>query len=158
MQKRTASLLPLVQYAALPVRASEKHGIEVLLITSRRSRRWIIPKGWPKRGLSPHRSAAVEAFEEAGVVGKIVPRSVGSFTYDKWIMRGAAMPCSVDVFLMQVTEQMKEWPEQYQRKQRWCSPSRAARLVEQPELRGLIRTIAKAWMEPRRALRASGSR
>jgi 8-oxo-dGTP pyrophosphatase MutT (NUDIX family) len=142
---------PLVQYAALPVRASDKHGIEILLITSRRAGRWIIPKGWPKRGLTPRGTAAAEAFEEAGVVGKIGPRSIGSFTYEKWLTRGTVAACSVDVFLMQVTEQLNEWPEQHQRQHAWCSPSRAARLVEQRELSALIRSVAKSWAEPRPA-------
>jgi 8-oxo-dGTP pyrophosphatase MutT (NUDIX family) len=154
-KNRTQPRLPLIQYAALPVRASDEHGFEVLLITSRHAGRWIIPKGWPKRGLSPHGTAAAEAFEEAGVVGEIAPRSIGSFTYQKWIMRDTAAACSVDVFLMHVTEQLAEWPEQHQRRQQWCVPGRAAGLVDAPELSDLIRAVARRWSEPRGAVAAA---
>lgn len=143
---------PLIQYAALPIRATGKHGIEVLLITSRRAQRWIIPKGWPKPGLTPHGTAAAEAFEEAGVVGIIGHRSIGTFSYEKCIARGAVAICNVDVFLLRVNKQLKEWPEQWQRRQVWCSPSRAARLVEQPELSALIRLLDKTELESRRRL------
>src|SRR5271156_4832943 len=60
-----------LQYAALPYRVSARARTEIMLITSRETRRWIIPKGWPQKGRAPHRSAAREAFEEAGVVGKV---------------------------------------------------------------------------------------
>ena len=61
--------------------------MEVMLVTSRGSRRWIIPKGWPKRGILPHDMAAKEAFEEAGVIGKVSERSIGSYPYDKVLER-----------------------------------------------------------------------
>ena len=70
-----------LQYGALPYRTSNGHRAEFMLVTSRETRRWIIPKGWPKRGKSPYRSAAQEAFEEAGVLGAIGRQSVGSFSY-----------------------------------------------------------------------------
>jgi len=143
IQNATLHPRPLTQYAALPVRVSDRRGIEVLLITSRRAGRWIIPKGWPKRGLSPHATAAAEAFEEAGVVGLVEPRSIGSFTYVKSVSRGDASSCCVDVFVMQVTEQLAEWPERQQRRQLWCSPARAIRLVEPKELGDLIRLFAQ---------------
>src|SRR6476619_2038868 len=70
-----------VQYAALPFRLNGKTRTEVMLVTSRETRRWIIPKGWPHKGKAPHDSAAREAFEEAGVVGAVGKRAVGSFPY-----------------------------------------------------------------------------
>src|SRR5215468_11570993 len=72
-----------LQYGALPYRTSNGHRAQFMLVTSRETRRWIIPKGWPKRGKSPHRSAAREAFEEAGVIGAVGRRPVGSFSYAK---------------------------------------------------------------------------
>src|SRR6266436_5916091 len=72
-----------VQYAALPYRLSGRSRTEVMLVTSRETQRWIIPKGWPQRGRAPYDSAAREAFEEAGVVGAVGRRSVGSFPYEK---------------------------------------------------------------------------
>jgi 8-oxo-dGTP pyrophosphatase MutT (NUDIX family) len=70
-----------LQYGALPYRISKGRGAEFVLVTSRETHRWIIPKGWPKNNKSPHHSAAHEAFEEAGVLGIVGRRSVGSFSY-----------------------------------------------------------------------------
>jgi 8-oxo-dGTP pyrophosphatase MutT (NUDIX family) len=67
---------------------NSKFRTEVLLVTSRDTRRWIIPKGWPQKGKAPHRAAAREAFEEAGVVGAVGRRPVGSFAYEKRFKNG----------------------------------------------------------------------
>ena len=80
-------------------------------MTSRGTRRWIIPKGWPKRGKSPYETAAKEAFEEAGVVGKVSRRPIGSYPYDKILETGDKASCRVDVFALRVTRQRKRWPE-----------------------------------------------
>src|SRR5271170_8084788 len=87
-----------VQYAALPYRLSSRDRTEFLLITSRETRRWIIPKGWPQKGRAPHRSAAREAFEEAGVRGKVGKRSIGTFSYGKRRKNGDVVLCTVRVF------------------------------------------------------------
>jgi 8-oxo-dGTP pyrophosphatase MutT (NUDIX family) len=110
---------PRLQYAALPYRANGKSRLEVMLDTSRGTRRWIIPKGWPKPGLSAHATAAREAFEEAGVVGKVRKRSIGSFPYVKVLPRGATASCRVQVFPLRVTRQYKKWPEKRERKIVW---------------------------------------
>src|SRR5271170_7842981 len=86
-----------VQYAALPYRRKGRSPTEVLLVTSRETGRWIIPKGWPAKGKAPHKSAAREAREEAGVVGKINLRSVGSFSYEKRLKGGKVVVCEVQV-------------------------------------------------------------
>jgi 8-oxo-dGTP pyrophosphatase MutT (NUDIX family) len=72
-----------VQYGALPYRFTPHAALEILLVTTRQTRRWIIPKGWPIKGLRPAKSAAREAFEEAGVRGKISAKPLGLFTYEK---------------------------------------------------------------------------
>src|ERR1700740_3621067 len=100
-----------VQYGALPYRLAAGSRPQFMLVTSRETRRWIIPKGWPKKGKSPRRSAAREAFEEAGVIGAIGKRSLGSFSYEKRLSSGAVVTCEVRVFPLQVKRQNKEWPE-----------------------------------------------
>src|SRR5580700_8279053 len=79
---------PRIQYAALPYRSTGSSGTEVMLLTSRQTKRWIIPKGWPMRGKTPHASAAREAFEEAGVIGQVAKRPIGSYSYVKGLEGG----------------------------------------------------------------------
>jgi 8-oxo-dGTP pyrophosphatase MutT (NUDIX family) len=101
----------LIQFAALPYRAKSKSELEVMLITSRDTGRWIIPKGWPKSGVRPHAAAAEEAYEEAGVAGEISEQPIGSYSYQKIMKDGHATRCSVRVFALRVTRQHKTWPE-----------------------------------------------
>jgi 8-oxo-dGTP pyrophosphatase MutT (NUDIX family) len=126
----------------LPYRRVEADaGLEVLLITSRRSKRWIIPKGWPIDGLAPGETAAREAFEEAGVRGR-VGRSLGNFTYDKLSHdRSSSRPCEVEVFPLAVRRQLKRWPEAGEREARWCSMDEALSIVTEAGLRDLIRAL-----------------
>ena len=131
-----------IQYGALPYREI-KSGVEVLLVTSRGTRRWIIPKGWPQTGIRPHRAAAREAFEEAGVVGDVGKRTIGSYRYDKIFESGETVRCKVRVFPLRVTRQLRVWPEKRQRQTRWHSPAQASRRIREPHLRQIIRTFAK---------------
>src|ERR1700694_452953 len=94
-ERRKSTSARQIQYAALPYRAKGKSELEIMLVTSRGSRRWIIPKGWPKRGIPPHDTAATEAFEEAGVVGKVSKRPIGSYPYDKILKKGNTESCRV---------------------------------------------------------------
>ena len=132
-----------VQYAALPYRLSGKSRTEVMLVTSRETRRWIIPKGWPQKGKAPHDSAAREAFEEGGVVGAVGKRAVGSFPYQKRLKNGGVTVCEVHVFPLKVTRQRKQWPEQRQREVKWVSVNEAAKTVRDPELSAIIRRLAR---------------
>jgi 8-oxo-dGTP pyrophosphatase MutT (NUDIX family) len=92
---------PRRQYAALPFRLLD--GLpEVLLVTSRETRRWIIPKGWPQKGLSAHDVALREAREEAGVVGRVAKRAIGYYHYDKRLAANDYVTCKVRVFLLEV--------------------------------------------------------
>jgi 8-oxo-dGTP pyrophosphatase MutT (NUDIX family) len=134
-----------VQYGALPYRLSNGTRAEFMLVTSRETRRWIIPKGWPKKGQSPHQLAAREAFEEAGVRGSIAKRSVGSFSYKKGLKEGGMVECEVRVFPLKVKRQSKEWPEKNERKVKWLPAAKAAEKVKEPMLSKLIRRLARRY-------------
>src|SRR6266567_9047960 len=96
--RRKISAARRVQYGALPYRLTAGSRPQFMLITSRETRRWVIPKGWPKKGKSPRYSAAREAFEEAGVVGAVAKRPIGSFSYEKRMTNGGVVVCEVRVF------------------------------------------------------------
>jgi ADP-ribose pyrophosphatase YjhB (NUDIX family) len=132
---------PRVQYAALPYRRRPGGAIEVLLITSRETRRWIIPKGWPVQGLTPCDSAKNEAMEESGAVGRIGERSIGFFHYTK-LLAGAAVRCKVEVFPLEVETQLASWPEEDQRHVRWFQLQEGGDAVQEPELSAMIRNLA----------------
>jgi 8-oxo-dGTP pyrophosphatase MutT (NUDIX family) len=124
---------PRDQIAALPVRLREDGELEVLLVTSRETRRWIIPKGWPMNGLDDHDAAGVEAREEAGVRGKLLATPVGRYAY--W-QRGRVETrfLQVDVFLLRVEKVLKSWKEKDQRERRWFSVVNAADHVQEADL------------------------
>jgi 8-oxo-dGTP pyrophosphatase MutT (NUDIX family) len=129
-----------LQYAALPYRAHDD--LEVLLITSRETGRWVLPKGWPMKGRKPHACAAREALEEAGVKGRIGKNAIGAYRYVKRLAEDAAIPCSVQVYPLRVERQLKCWPEQGQRSLAWFSAADAASLVDEDELATLIEAFA----------------
>jgi 8-oxo-dGTP pyrophosphatase MutT (NUDIX family) len=123
----------------LPYRYDLETGVEVLLVTSRGTRRWIIPKGWPIKGFKPARAAAQEAYEEAGVRGRVAGRPLGRYVYEKQLEeRAAPFPCEVQVFPLLVKKQLKKWPESKQRTVRWFPVSEAAALIKDDNLRHLI--------------------
>lgn len=127
------------QIGALCWRRRNK-GIQVLLVTSRRSHRWIIPKGWPMVGKTLHQAAAIEAYEEAGVEGKVADRAVGLFGYAKVIGEGSRdLPCAVSVFPLKVKKTHSDFPERRQRRRKWVSQKKALKLVKETELRNIIR-------------------
>lgn len=110
-----------------------------MLITSRRSGRWIIPKGWPIEGLTPARSAAQEAWEEAGVTGKPYEKCIGLFSYQKILGEGLGLPCLVLVYPLKVKSLATEFPEVGQRRRKWFSTNEAASHVQEPELARILR-------------------
>ncbi|MCB8882916.1 NUDIX hydrolase [Acidisoma cellulosilytica] len=141
-----------VQYGALPYRRNEAGEVEVLLLTSRTRRRWIIPKGWPIKGLKPAKSAAREAFEEAGVRGVISGKPLGRFTYNKLLDEdGRAVICEVTVFSLTVKRQLKVWPEVEQRETRWVAASEAGALTDEDGLRPILEAFS-VKMEAKRKL------
>ena len=130
------------QYAALPVRLTADGQPQILLVTSRGSQRWIIPKGWPMRKRSPSQAAAREAYEEAGLEGEIeTERPIGSYRYAKRLGNGNTTQVEVSIFILRVTRQLEAWPEQAERQTCWFDPVAAAEKVEEPELAAILRQI-----------------
>jgi 8-oxo-dGTP pyrophosphatase MutT (NUDIX family) len=126
------------QYAALPWRRGDHGRIEVMLITSRGTGRWVIPKGWPMKGKTRRAAAEREAWEEAGVHGRIGRKPIGGYAYGKRLDDGRVIDVRVEVFPLEVGREDDDWPEKLQRERSWTDPAQAARLVDEPELRELI--------------------
>lgn len=132
------------QIAVLPYRfgGADKDGpTEILLVTSRGTGRWVVPKGNPLTGLDRHTSAAVEAEEEAGVIGAVCPTSIGSYEYRKRRANGAAIMYDVEVFPLAVTRELDEWKEMDERERRWFPLDQAAASVDEPDLQAMIRSF-----------------
>lgn len=126
------------QFAALCYRVSKKNGTEILLITSRDTGRWVIPKGWPMKGRSDAEAAEIEAFEEAGATGFLCPDCAGLFTYDKVMDDGSRQPVVVSVFPMEVDKLASTFPERAERRRKWFAPKKAAARVDEPELKDML--------------------
>jgi 8-oxo-dGTP pyrophosphatase MutT (NUDIX family) len=130
-----------VQFAALCTCTYDGQD-QVLLITSRDTKRWIIPKGWPIDGLSGAETALQEAWEEAGVRADAVhDEPIGQFTYDKILKDGSAQPVLTNVYRISVRALADDFPEADQRERSWFSPAEAATLVQEPELQALLRRL-----------------
>jgi len=128
-----------LQFAALPWRRTATGDIEILVITSRETRRWVLPKGWPMKGRTPAEAAAQEAYEEAGVTGDTRAEPLGEYVYEKRLRKGAVRKVRVAVFALEVFVEQGAWPEKDQRKTMWAPRDAAADLVDEPELKDLIR-------------------
>ncbi len=133
------------QVAALCWRPSSKRasGLEVLLITSLNSKRWILPKGWAEPELTPAENAAREAFEEAGVTGRIDPQPIGTYHYLKDRKDGGGTPCAVEVFVLAVTKQLDDWPEKQARQIAWLPLEQATAQVSELGLRQVLKDFGK---------------
>lgn len=143
------------QYAALPYRRLASGAIEVMLITSRETGRWVIPKGWMHEELEALGSAEREAREEGGLVGRMAERSIGSYRYRKRLADGSSVTCSVEVFALEVERQLKSWPERKERDTRWFVLREAAAAVKEPGLAAMIRNLPKLLTATRRRVRAA---
>jgi 8-oxo-dGTP pyrophosphatase MutT (NUDIX family) len=130
------------QVAALCWRMG-KSGLEVLLITSLNSKRWILPKGWPEADLTGAENAAREAFEEAGVTGRIAAHPVGHYHYLKEKREGTGMPVRVDVFALAVTRQLDDWPEKGMRSLAWMPLNEAIVKISEPGVRLVLKAFQK---------------
>ena len=145
------------QIAVLPYRfggPAQDGPTEVLLITSRETKRWVIPKGNPLTGMTRHAAAAIEAEEEAGVIGAVCPTPIGSYQYRKRRANGAAVLLDVEVFPLAVTNELADWKESDERERRWFAFDSAAEAVEEPDLQALIRSFGDNGF--RAAARPSG--
>src|SRR5580692_5577606 len=135
-----------LQFAVLPWRISEGGIRQIMLLTSRETRRWVIPKGWPMKGRKPAEVASQEAYEEAGLIGKVVgKRPLGNFHYEKRLAKKAII-CEVRVFLFRVERQTDEWPEKGSREGKWFDARDAAALVKEGGLAEILDRFSGSYV------------
>ena len=132
------------QYACLPFRVEDGHPL-VMMITSRETRRWILPKGRPESGRTAWQVAAQEAYEEAGLIGSVSTKAIGAYPSIKRMRTGEAVPCTVRVFLFAVEEELDDWPERSQRERRWMPPGEAALRASEPQLAQMLLEFGALW-------------
>jgi 8-oxo-dGTP pyrophosphatase MutT (NUDIX family) len=142
-----STIVKFKQFAALPYRVHDA-GLEVLLITTRKKRRWSVPKGWPIERSSPQQTAATEAYEEAGVLGPIGMKHIGRFKKRR-LKKKQSVLCEVQIFPLQVERQQGDWPEKRERNRLWVAPRAAAKLVKKPGLRRAIKNFEPRQMNNR---------
>ncbi|MGC9418885.1 MAG: NUDIX hydrolase [Rhodovulum sp.] len=130
------------QIAALPVQWDGKGALRVLMVTSRGTGRWVMPKGWRIDADRPWETARIEALEEAGAVGQVGTDPIGTYRYDKLLDDGTSVPCEVVVFPMLVDRLKRDWKERHERKRRWFKAKAAASRVDEPDLAALLRRLA----------------
>lgn len=121
--------------------------MEVLLMTSRDTGRWVIPKGWPMARKCAYEVAAQEAFEEAGVHGTVETETLGDYTYSKVLRDGLKVTCKVQVYALEVTGVAKNFKEKGERTIEWVSCDEAAKRVQEPELRNLFLAFKQRMAE-----------
>lgn len=131
------------QIAALPVRWDNDGKLHVLMVTSRDTGRWVMPKGWLMDGKKPWRAAKIEALEEAGAVGFVADVAMGHYHYSKGLDGGRSVTCRVAVYPMIVNSLKRRWKERKERKRRWFPLRKAAKLVDETELTALLLKLAE---------------
>jgi 8-oxo-dGTP pyrophosphatase MutT (NUDIX family) len=130
-----------IQFAAIPFSVGTDGRTRVMLLTSRQTKRWVIPKGWPMIGHKPREVAEQEAYEEAGVVGRIIgKRPVGVYHYSKGLPSREHILCQVSVYLLLVEAVMDDWPEKDERERAWFETAKAASLVNEGGLSEILLT------------------
>lgn len=140
---------PKQQYAALCYRMKKRQeGVEVLLLTSRDTGRWVIPKGWPMAGKKAHAVAEREAYEEAGVKGKADKDAFGYYHYHKRLRTGLKIYVRVQVHVLEIQDMAKNFPEKGSRRLEWVSPAEAALRVDEPELKVLFQAFSQKLQPP----------
>ncbi|MGZ8282558.1 MAG: DUF47 family protein [Allosphingosinicella sp.] len=130
----------ITQFGALAFREDHEKGLQILLVTSRDTGRWVIPRGNPMPRLRGHETAEHEAYEEAGIEGELSEAPIGHYSYDKK-RRSGEVTAQVTVYALHVTRQHYSWPERNQRTVRWFEPRKAALAVDEPELREMIQSF-----------------
>ena len=137
------------QSAALPVLRTDEGQVRVLMITSRDTGRWVMPKGWPMKNKSLRGTAEQEALEEAGILGKISKEPVGKYRYLKRLDDGTDIPVEVVLYPMKVSKLLRRWPERDERKRKWFSLKGAAKRVVEEDLQALLYNLhehpKKVW-------------
>ncbi|AID32467.2 8-oxo-dGTP pyrophosphatase MutT (NUDIX family) [Mesorhizobium sp. USDA 4775] len=128
------------QVAAIPFRLTADESFEVMLVTSRTTRRFIVPKGWPMKGKNGRKAATIEAMEEAGVLGKTLKQPAGTYSYWKRLAN-RFVHVDVIVYLLEVTEELANWQEAKRRQRAWLTPADAAMLIDEPDLSTLVKTL-----------------
>ena len=134
---------PIHQVAALPYRKPYPGSAEFLLLTSRKTGRFVIPKGWQMKGKTAQQAAVLEAKQEAGVTGRIDPTPIGAYHYWKR-MKNAFVPIHVTVYALEVEAELSDWKERRQRERKWLPGAHAARLVDEPQLVSLLAAFRPA--------------
>ncbi len=137
------------QVGALPWRLGGGRRLEFLLVTSRASRHWLIPKGWPMTGQSDRASAMQEAYEEAGIRGTGSTLPLGSYRFQKALFDGTEMPCIMSVYGMSDVVELEAWPEMEQRERRWIAQLEALEMIHDW---ALARFLAGAHIDARGGL------
>jgi len=122
------------QSAVIPFRGRGDN-LEIMVITSRRKRRWVVPKGVKEPDMSAPDSAAKEAREEAGIEGDVLPGAIGSYDYEKW-----GGTCTVDVYAMEVKKVYDDWLESFRDRQ-WVSLEEAAGRLGEEDLKAIVRSL-----------------
>lgn len=134
------------QFAALCYRLTRDAKVpEILILTSRDTGRWVIPKGWPMGDKPGYEVARQEALEEAGVIGDAEPQPAGYYSYDKCLDHGVKVPCRVQVHAVKVTTTVNEYKEKGKRKIEWVTPEVAEKRVQEPELKQVIRRFSQRF-------------
>lgn len=131
------------QIAALPMRRDAKDQVKVLMVTSRDTGRWVMPKGWQMDGKKPWAAAEIEALEEAGAKGHIGSEMVGTYRYPKILDDGRVVPCLVEVYPMFVEKLLRDWKERKERRRKWFTPKAAAKRVDEQDLADLLMRLEK---------------
>jgi 8-oxo-dGTP pyrophosphatase MutT (NUDIX family) len=133
MARTQLAVIPFIMHQGQPL---------ILMVTSRETRRWIVPKGWQEKKVKDRDQAAREAFEEAGVIGIISDKPIGNYRYEKRLKDGRLKPLDVAVYALNVEEVLDDWPEMEERERRWMTPAQAAMAVQEGALAALLLSMA----------------
>lgn len=148
--RRPATEETKLQFAVLPWRHTDR--LEIMLVSSRETGRWVLPKGWPMKGIKPHKTAAREALEEAGILGKVAKTSLGGYSYSKRLENDSVQMCRVQIFAFEVEQERNSWLEKHERTRKWFAVTDAAEAVEESELReAILKFEMFAMAEPKNA-------
>jgi 8-oxo-dGTP pyrophosphatase MutT (NUDIX family) len=133
--------MPRNQLAVIPYMMHQGQPL-ILMVTSRETRRWIVPKGWQEKKVTDRDQALCEAFEEAGAIGILGDKPVGGYRYEKRLKDGRVKAIDVAVYCLEVCELLDDWPEMAERERRWMTPAQAAMAVQEGALAALLLSMA----------------